>query len=266
MGHSLADPPYTHLRMKTPRFKDDDFLCEKCGYVLSGLRLDGHCPECGTPIAQSHPDRRVGTLWQVRNAAPATIIAMLTRPGKVFETAAPDVEHSMEFKHLCIFGAGLATSLAIAVVYFGQSTLVSASGNLSLVASIVVANLMLFGIPVSLLLWTLTAIEHRGIRAFGRLNNRRITPPVAETIVAHASAAWFTVPVLMVLMWLAGLLIRTLAERFSWALWELTLTAPYWTPVLGAFAGMLWFEIVVWTGVRRMRFANSPSVARRVQN
>lgn len=250
--------------MKPHRFKDDDFLCETCGYILSGLRQTDNCPECGTPISKSHPDQRVGSPWQQNGATPATIKAVLIHPGRVFETVKPDLEQSRELKHLCIFGAGLATSLAIVLVYFGQSTLHDRSGNLNLVAAIVVAQLMLFGIPVSLILWLLTAIEQRGIRVFGRLNNRRITPAVAESIVAHAAAAWFTVPVLMLLFWLLGLLIKTLAERFAWAMWEITLTAPYWSPYLGAFIGMLWFELIVWTGVRRMRFANPPGVAGRV--
>jgi hypothetical protein len=254
--------------MKMPRFKDDDFLCEKCGYVLSGLRLDGHCPECGTPIAQSHPDRRVGSPWQQRGAAPATIRAVLTHPAKIFDLATAEVPQSRTFKHLCLFGAGLFTSFAILLIYFGFQATHSPAFAVGdrVVAVIVIADAAMLGVPIALIFGILTAIERRGIRAFGRLNSRRIDAGVAETIVAHASAAWFTVPVLMVLMWLAGLLTRTLAERFSWALWELTLTAPYWTPVLGAFAGMLWFEIVVWIGVQRMRFANSPSVACRVQN
>ncbi len=250
--------------MKTPRFKDDDFLCEKCGYVLSGLHPDTNCPECGTPIFQSHPHRRAGSPWQVRSAAVPTIRAMLTHPGRVFATATPEIEHTREFKHLCIFGAGLFTSLTILLIYSGQPSPRASSGNLSIVAAMVIANVGLFGIPVSLLLWLLTSIEQRGIRAFGRLNNRRITPAVAETVTAHAAAAWFTIPALMLLMWVAGILTKTLAERFSWAMWELTLTAPYWSPFLGAFTGMLWFEVVVWTGVRRMRFANPPGAAHRV--
>ena len=27
--------------------------CRKCGYILSGLAMDGRCPECGTPVAKS---------------------------------------------------------------------------------------------------------------------------------------------------------------------------------------------------------------------
>lgn len=39
--------------------------CWKCGYVLSGLRVDGACPECNTPIwgpRENASDRETGKL------------------------------------------------------------------------------------------------------------------------------------------------------------------------------------------------------------
>ncbi|HEY1628568.1 MAG TPA: hypothetical protein VGF52_01845 [Tepidisphaeraceae bacterium] len=37
---------------------ESDLLCEGCGYTLKGLPLDGNCPECGKPIAQSVGEHR----------------------------------------------------------------------------------------------------------------------------------------------------------------------------------------------------------------
>ncbi|MEZ6318065.1 MAG: hypothetical protein R3B49_04810 [Phycisphaerales bacterium] len=44
-------------------------LCERCGYVVEGLDPAGACPECGKPIAESLPERRVGTPWQRARSA-----------------------------------------------------------------------------------------------------------------------------------------------------------------------------------------------------
>ena len=38
-------------------------MCETCGYVLTGLRPLDNCPECGTVVADSLPERRTPTRW-----------------------------------------------------------------------------------------------------------------------------------------------------------------------------------------------------------
>lgn len=48
----------------TPWKDEYTLLCEKCGYVVEGLDIAGVCPECGKPIEESLPERRVGTPWQ----------------------------------------------------------------------------------------------------------------------------------------------------------------------------------------------------------
>jgi len=46
--------------------------CWNCGYELSGLRVEGHCPECGTPIwsqggpaLQANGDASAALVWGV---------------------------------------------------------------------------------------------------------------------------------------------------------------------------------------------------------
>ncbi|MHC4697229.1 MAG: hypothetical protein ACYTFA_10835 [Planctomycetota bacterium] len=41
--------------------------CESCGYNLTGLTLEGRCPECGDPVVDSlGPSARPGGIWQNR--------------------------------------------------------------------------------------------------------------------------------------------------------------------------------------------------------
>lgn len=245
-----------------------DFLCEACGYLLNGLHIQDHCPECGQAIRRSHPDRRIGTHWQRTGAARPAITAVLRHPARTFQDAVPEIEQSRAFKHICLAAAGLLTAFTLLPILVMESAITTGgTGNLSEPALVIlIANAGLFGMPVTLLLGFLTAIEKQGIRLFGRLHHRRIDNRVAETIVGHAAAAWSTLPALIAVGWVLGTFLRWLAKAHSWASWELTLTAPYWGPVAGAFLAMLWFEVVVWSGVRRMRFANPPEAAARLQN
>ncbi len=42
-------------------------LCQVCGYTLTGMPVDGRCPECGEPVRRSEgPDVRPGAPWQHR--------------------------------------------------------------------------------------------------------------------------------------------------------------------------------------------------------
>src|SRR5207237_8950876 len=48
-----------------PAFRSREPLCEKCGYVIVGLPLPSHCPECGMTVANCLPGgRRRPTPWQ----------------------------------------------------------------------------------------------------------------------------------------------------------------------------------------------------------
>lgn len=253
----------------TPRpFEDDDLLCERCGYVLSGLRPMDHCPECGKPLLESHPDARTGTVWQRDRSGWAGVREVLVHPGAAFSVARAEVEQSRSFRHLCLAASGLGVAFVLVVLYFAHGLVFPGElrSHDQLVLVVLIANAGLFGMPITLVLGLATAIEKRGIMTFGRFHHRRIDERVAETIVGHASAAWLGLPVLVGAAWVIGAGIGVVARHWRPATWELTLTAPYWMPLVGAFAGMLWFEWVVWTGVRRMRFANPGVAAARIRH
>ena len=73
--------------------------CEKCGYGLTGLRTTDACPECGRPVAESMPDRRVPSPFAAATGL-RRIPAFFVTCGRVwfdkrfFETLAFDASYS----------------------------------------------------------------------------------------------------------------------------------------------------------------------------
>lgn len=102
-------------------------LCEACGYNLTATQMDGRCPECGRPIAESlGPDVRRGTLWQRRrevgfvNAWWRCVWDPILRPtwfGRQVQVASPGADHrwflAINLVPLFVVGAvGLLASYA----------------------------------------------------------------------------------------------------------------------------------------------------------
>lgn len=101
----------------------------------------------------------------------------------------------------------------------------------------------------------LTWIEHRGIRFFGARRGWRVTPAVATVVCAHASVGWLVGSLLLLLTFASEPMLRIIGGP---------VTIDGGRMVLGSFgagalfAGLMWFEILVFLGARRCRFANPP--------
>lgn len=236
-------------------------LCESCGYEIGGLAESGNCPECGRPISDSLPSKRPGSPWQIRRSFPAwlrTNYLMVRRPREVFDRIRVDFRGmgSLLFTNLLIAGALISSVWIDTLIGFPARNVRNAPTQVMILAY---AKSAAIGIgAVGVLLFLLTLIEALGIMFFGRRRGWRITGRVACQICAHASVGWilaaaFSLLSLVVWLNLSSVGLGALVERASVAGYLLASI-----PLLGFFAGMFIFELLVYTGVRRCRFANAP--------
>lgn len=228
----------------------DEFtlLCERCGYVLEGLFHDGNCPECGTPIKESLPHlARPGSPWQQKPSFRSLIDTcreMLFRPGQLLDRVRIDTRSSRSLELWIVLATATFTAVSPWLFHLTWMFFNPTSGRRSLLAEAGWATLfaVLGTLVVAILLTVLTGIERMGIRAFGRVHKRRITGAISTTVCAHACLGWATASVLF---WTPIIALIILDQ--DW----LVFIAP-----VGLFLGLLHFEILVWMGVKRCRYAN----------
>lgn len=217
----------------------NELICERCGYVIEGLPREGSCPECGRPIASSHPDHRVGSPWQrgpgVRSLV-TSAAGVLRRPRQSWENVSVDLPTA---------SAVLWAQCALAAIIFpGVAFVWSAMHHLAAVGPAILVSFAWF-----LCLVFLSALESQGVRIFGKIRQRRITKAVAYSIVGHAAAGW----TLGAVIGLATTMISIWMDAFWTRLPSLGLGA-----VVATGSGLLAFEILTYLGIRRMRYANPP--------
>lgn len=243
--------------------RNSELLCESCGYTLDGLPTLGACPECGRGISLSLPASRLGSPWQSDRTVRSwvrTNYLMLRRPAAVFDLLRVDRTHlhSLLLVNLLLAGGLLAapwvgTLIGDPARGARGSAWLSRNGQFAL--SLAAGTIGIGGV-----LLALTAIESLGVRFFGKRRGWRITPDVAWQVCAHASVGWVVAAVLTILALVVWLNLSYfglggwMTRRGGWG--DLGLAA---VPVAGFLAGMLVFEILVYRGVRRCRYANPPA-------
>lgn len=153
---------------------ETDVLCEGCGYVLTGLPDDGRCPECGRPLAESHPSRRTLPAWEARGgvgAFAATTADVLFRPTHFYRTLATraDSRASLTFSQIHWAASSLLIGLAAyghAVWFILDRPDLPLKGLGSLVLLALAAGAYAFTVAITLIAARLTHWEasYRGIR------------------------------------------------------------------------------------------------------
>ncbi len=238
-------------------------LCESCGYVVHGLDEAGICPECGKSIEESLPERREGSAWQgsrtMRNAW-RTFWAVLRSPRAAFGIVRIDhARAGQDVRELRTKACGLTALIALTpVVITGAAMILLWTRSTGAVASLTwIVAVTVIGTPFAAGAWVvmlqvLTHIEYLGIQFFGRTRGWRVTPQVADAVCAHAAAGWVAGSIIGTVV--LGVPVMAAALGMSSALGPISVLVGL---AVGFGVGLVWFECLVYVGVRRCRFANA---------
>lgn len=214
-------------------------LCEDCGYVIEGMAQEDRCPECGTRVVESLPERR-SLIPGKRD--------IIRHPFRSFDRVTiedPDSAGRRTAVRCLIAGSLVAGAFVIGWLpwWFVEMDLPRA------VYSALIATLT--AVFASALLWVvlllLTWIEMRGLRFIGARHGYRTTKAVAETVCSHASVGWVIGGAIWFLGWIAvgaGVLV------------DFFVPLGLLIGVVGLIAGLLIFEGLAYIGMRRCKFAN----------
>lgn len=225
----------------------DEFtlLCERCGYVLDGIGPARECPECGSPIDASRPERRAGTPWQ-RGPSWASLLrtwaVTLRRPWRTLGDMRFDRESHPR----------IVTCAAAALVAIVPAMIATAAGLEEafeeIPPDVLSALSVLVGGPAAASVFLLlTKFESLGLFIIGRRHGYRLTPAMARTICGHGCVGW---------------LLCAASWWLAWALpWPLGFYGRLVVQVFGAAAGFMFFETFAYMGLRRCRYANRPRPA-----
>ena len=238
-------------------------LCERCGYVVEGLATDGACPECGKPIAESLPERRVGTLWQQErdlNTLFATMRETLFSVGYTLWCLRADATSARSLRT-----ATIVMSVVIAAWPAFALTEFTLRMNGAREPYTGFQSAMLWIAPLSaplvlcIVLQALTWTEARGLCFLSARRGFRIDRTLANAICAHGCVGWFLAS--------AGtaigstlLLASTHADgstyeqgnEWVWLAYGMGLIITGGSLLLGFF----FFELFAWLGLRRCKYAN----------
>lgn len=245
-------------------------LCERCGYDLSAAEENAAlCPECGEPVENSLPARRVGTAWQRRHGLIPLIITAartLRHPRRTFRGLRIDRNgFRLQLAINCLIAAFFIADPWVGVLAGDPVRAAHGSGN-ELIARIL--GYLAYITVIALILMGLSALEVRGVLFIAKRHGWRLTPTAAWQVCAHASVGWIFCGVLSLLgmATLTALSLRSniipktmvdfspmFAMRAAWH--EVIATILF---IGGYLVGMLIFETLVYLGIRQCRYANPP--------
>ncbi|MCA9275211.1 MAG: hypothetical protein KDA29_04220 [Phycisphaerales bacterium] len=248
--------------MRTKTSWDDEYtlLCENCGYVIEGLDPAGNCPECGKTIAESLPERRVGTPWQQSPGVWSLVRTWwmtLRHPLRTLDVMRID---GHQRKSLWDWTITLIILLPVPVCLFGIFEL---GQGMQLNQGI-----RTHGVPGA---WTftpgyffvmipvLTATEALGLRVIARQRGFRVPRDISKTITAHGAVGWLAMSTGLTLSFIYIAIPIALHGNPDGAFDSRLRGLIMWAwPMIGFsfLFGFLFFETFAYLGLRRCKFAN----------
>lgn len=232
-------------------FPREDSLCERCGYPLRGLMRDTDCPECGLGVDASSPMRRdlnletnrVGFFGYLR-----VVGLFLLHPRSSFRrlSVVGDNLPAEQFVFLTCF----LSALLLSAVWLLVSEVAARPG----VRPAALSELLGVFVVSAIVIRLLVQVEVLGATAISRRRGWRVPYRLAERVCCYASVGWL--PGVLVFGGAFGLL-RLVAAGEPWFEQYLGLVKVAWVCYGGLFlVSLLWFETLVWVGVRQVKFAN----------
>ncbi|MFK7788127.1 MAG: hypothetical protein AB8C95_01370 [Phycisphaeraceae bacterium] len=233
----MADSPTTHT------FPTEDSLCEACGYPLKGLSQDTVCPECGYAVAESSPAKRTGIEYEFETKFFRLMELLL----------APFYSAKQTFRAMPIDGSNRQYRWLLLLSSVTALGVWSALGSKALEGTY--RNGDVFTLLIPLFVIALTYVEVIGVTAFSRRRGWRVPLALAERVCCRAAIGWvFGLLIAGAGMWV----LKWTAAGQPWFEQNLGLVRVRWLFYGLLFVlSFLWFETLVWIGVRQVRYANA---------
>lgn len=242
-----ADLPETH-----------DPWCDVCGYNLIAAQVSGRCPECGRPVLESIGDhKRLPTEWE-QNPTPLRLGAvfrqlslLVWRPRTLFFSM-PTLCGQRAAQRWLIMSLALMALVALPIVP-GMAFARDAEWSYDLIA-----GSLLMALVWAALSCMMVGIETAGIATFSKMKGHGVYLATSAKVTCYSSilmTVWVILGGLQLVafsLWYNQLFLMPL--RFgSLRMHQILVAAALALPHM---AGLLWYELTVYRGIRGVQYAN----------
>ena len=236
--------------------------CDDCGYDLRASPPNGVCPECGRPVAASlDPAARPGPAWEhdPRYRRVAVIAAqtrdLVLQPQRLFSRMPVLSGHDAVRRWLAL-NAVLVGCVAVLMLPAMNAVSGALDWALDYRAWPVYAGCLAMGVLWAFLGLMMVGVETLGLVVVARLHGHRLPLATASKVTGYAST--------LLIVWVLVGLVYFVGVTIGWDI-NVLHTGPLarWRDnlfvlSLGAaqILGLLWFELTVYRGLRRVQWAN----------